>query len=159
MPSLALAAFLATTAASPQAARPPTAGTVLHLAAHGAQVYACQRVDAPPAWRLLRPEARLADEQGHVLATHGAGPSWRALDGSAIEGAVIGAMPAPGPGAIPWLALRVTRRTGSGLFGRVVMVARVQTEGGVAPATGCDAAHLGATISIPYRATYLFVAG
>jgi hypothetical protein len=37
-------------------------------------------------------------------------------------------------------------------------VQRVRTSGGLAPATGCDAAHAGAVVRVPYTATYCFFA-
>jgi hypothetical protein len=38
----------------------------------------------------------------------------------------------------------------------VKFIQRVQTEGGAAPATGCDADHPGATARVPYTAVYHF---
>lgn len=38
----------------------------------------------------------------------------------------------------------------------VTYIQRLDTQGGLAPATGCDAAHEGATARIGYTATYYF---
>ena len=39
---------------------------------------------------------------------------------------------------------------------KVAYVVRTRTEGGVAPATGCDASHADAEVRVPYSAVYLF---
>ena len=43
------------------------------------------------------------------------------------------------------------------LLDRVRFVQRLQTQGGKAPAGGCDAAHAGATSRVPYSARYIFL--
>jgi hypothetical protein len=67
---------------------------------------------------------------------------------------------APSPrGAIPWLLLRATS-TSAGPDGdkltHTTHIQRVNTTGGVAPATGCDAGHLGEARNVPYTADYYF---
>lgn len=42
------------------------------------------------------------------------------------------------------------------LFGRARFIHRVNTAGGVAPTTGCDAANVGATRRVNYTADYYF---
>jgi hypothetical protein len=64
--------------------------------------------------------------------------------------------PAPQPNSIPWLLLRAKSRSGSGVFASVDYIARVHTEGGLAPADGCDATHTGAERRVPYAALYVF---
>jgi hypothetical protein len=76
-----------------------------------------------------------------------------------VVGEPLVASPAPSAGAIAWLVLRAKSHEGSGLFAHVVYVARTETSGGVAPATGCDAAHLHAETRVPYSATYTFFPG
>jgi Protein of unknown function (DUF3455) len=41
----------------------------------------------------------------------------------------------------------------------VIAVQRVDTQGGVAPTSGCDAAHVGTEKSVAYTATYYFYRG
>jgi hypothetical protein len=41
----------------------------------------------------------------------------------------------------------------------IAYVVRTRTEGGVAPATGCDASHANTEIRVPYSAVYLFFPG
>ena len=83
-------------------------------------------------------------------------PTWEALDGSRLTGARVASAAAPDGKSIPWLLLRSTSSVGAGLFGDVTWVQRLDTVGGAAPATGCDAEHLGAEVMVPYRADYFF---
>lgn len=131
------------------------------VAARGVQVYECRSATgaAAPAWTFVAPVAELFDAQGRSIGSHGAGPYWQGHDGSRVEGSVRARADAPRTDAIPWLLLR-TRSTGAvGLFGGVTHIQRLHTEGGVAPTAGCDAAHLGQRLRVPYRADYrLFTA-
>jgi len=61
--------------------------------------------------------------------------------------------------AVPWLLLKATSATsgqGAGTFARVTYIQRVDIEGGLAPATGCDSSHAGAEAPADYQATYFF---
>ena len=65
------------------------------------------------------------------------------------------------PGAIPWLKLEVVGRSRGVDGGRrltdTAYIQRVNTVGGVAPATGCsEAAHVGARALVPYETDYYF---
>ncbi len=133
------------------------ANGVVHWIGKGSQVYACIHDGDRFAWTLQRPDATLIDDTGTPRGQHGAGPSWTAWDGSQVFGAVLTSVPAPKPGAIPWLVLRASRHVGSGMMSGVGYVLRTDTEGGTAPAAGCDAAHVGAEERRPYRATYTFL--
>jgi hypothetical protein len=57
---------------------------------------------------------------------------------------------------VPALLLRVTSFHGEGILSGVRFVRRSETEGGLAPATGCDAAHANATTASHYSAVYTF---
>ena len=154
--SLMLAAALPLVAtASPEAlptAPPADARLALILAARGVQIYECR----DQGWALVAPEAVLFDAQDRVVGTHGAGPVWEAADGSRIAGSVKARADAPAPGAIAWLLL-ATRSTGpQGLYSRVTSIQRVNTTGGVAPASGCSTATVGAIAKVPYTADYIF---
>ncbi len=91
-----------------------------------------------------------------IAGHHFAGPTWRANDGSAIVGSVLIAAASPHPGSVPWLVLAAKSHSGAGRFADVAFVVRSQTEGGVAPASGCDPAHAGAQVRVAYQATYVF---
>ena len=123
-------------------------------AAQGFQIYTCQA----PGWVLQQPMAVLLENGHKPFALHYGGPTWMAMDGSAVVGARAGSAPAPTAGAIPWLLLSATPANGSadGTLSGTTFIQRVNTTGGVAPTTGCDAGHLGATAPVFYTADYYF---
>jgi hypothetical protein len=125
----------------------------------GVQIYACKPAAAAYAWTLKAPEATLSDAKGNVIAKHFAGPSWQANDGSTVVGEALNASPSPDAGAIPWIVLHAKSHAGSGTMATVAYVVRTRTEGGVAPAAGCDANHVNAEVRVPYSAVYLFFPG
>ena len=129
------------------------------LLGKGAQIYRCTQAATGYAWHLTAPDAVLTDVAGRRIGHHFAGPSWQADDGSTVVGEVLVASKAPQPGAVPWLVLRVKAHTGDGLFAGVSYIVRSATDGGAAPATGCDPAHAGVDIRVQYSATYTFFPG
>jgi hypothetical protein len=146
--------------AVPAALNPPAEATLTAMfAAKGVQIYTCAAPAAStvgaPAWTLKAPHALLL-KGGDAAAIHFGGPSWEALDGSLVVGAKVAAVPSPDPTAIPWLLLKAASNAGQGLFSDVTWVQRLDTEGGLAPTTGCDDAHVGAESLVPYRADYFF---
>ena len=64
--------------------------------------------------------------------------------------------PAPDTTDIPWLLLQAATHVGAGAFAPVTFIQRLSTEKGPAPATGCDAAHVGTEVLVPYAADYFF---
>ena len=136
------------------------AGHTLHLVGHaqGYQVYRCQPGASGFAWVLLYPWAGLVNDNGSHIAFHYGGPTWQSPDGSAVVAARIASAPAPGGTAIPWLLLGAVSNSGppGGTFTNTTYIQRINTTGGLAPATGCDAAHAGATVAVFYRADYYF---
>jgi hypothetical protein len=148
-----LAALAAATLPGLNQAR--AAGAVIELQGKGFQIYTCETSPGGFAWRLKAPDATLSDASGAVTGHHFAGPTWQANDGSIVVGEVLATGLPPRPGAIPWLVLRAQSHTGSGIFASVGYIARTETEGGVAPAAGCDAAHQGTESHVAYSATYV----
>ena len=148
---IALAAVLLT---APSLAGAAT--TALQLQGKGVQIYACQAAGAGIAWTLKGPEAILLDQSGAQVGRHFVGPSWQASDGSTIVGEPLVASPSPTKGSVAWLVLHIKSSSGAGLFANIAYVARTATSGGAAPATGCDAGHVGAEARIAYTATYTF---
>jgi hypothetical protein len=144
----------------PAALQPPSGQQpIARLQATGVQVYECVRkAEAGEgfAWQFRAPEAVLADDAGHVVGRHFAGPSWAADDGSTVVGRVSASSPSPQPGAIPWLLLTAQSRSGEGLLEGVASVQRVQTVGGAAPAASCGEANVGQVERVGYSATYVF---
>jgi hypothetical protein len=141
---------------------PPTVTTALRWYARGTQNYLCTaRAESGGAdWKLTAPEAALfaSPESGAPqVATHGAGPSWLANDGSHFVGnGAVAKKVSPDPASIPWLLVPKKEGDASGTLGGMEYVQRVDTVGGLPPATGCDASGVGATVKVPYTATYVF---
>jgi hypothetical protein len=141
---------------------PPGADPVLRLSARGTQNYRCQVSAAGAAeWKLVAPEAELfasAEPGGQVAGSHGAGPSWTLSDGSGVIGDASKAKKAPSPesGSILWLLVPVKSNGQPGKLQDVVWIQRLDTHGGSAPETGCDAGSVGAEVKVPYTATYVF---
>jgi|GEM_PF-687386 len=141
----------------------PPANQVPVLLAHGqgAQRYICREKEQAKGsyeWTLKEPRAKLADATGREIGSHSAGPSWQLADGSkAVKKKLIASVPALAFDAVPWLLLEI-ESSGKGALAGTQYVQRMDTIGGAAPATGCDAAHVGAMQDVDYRATYLFYA-
>ena len=155
-----MAAAFAITAGGAFAAEPvppPTGASLLfETVADGVQIYACEAQGQGFAWVFKAPEATLFDRQGRQVGTHFAGPSWKASDGSVVVGEVMDKADAPGGNAIPWLLLRAKSHEGTGSMFAVAFVRRAETKGGMAPASGCDAAHRGVEARMRYSALYQF---
>ncbi len=72
------------------------------------------------------------------VGIHFRGPTFESFDGSNVVGALEASVPAPTPGAVPWLLLAAVSNQGDGVLGQVDFVHRLETRGGVAPAGACD---------------------
>jgi Protein of unknown function (DUF3455) len=132
---------------------------VLRLPAVGVQIYECKIVDGTPAaWAFASPEADLFDESGVRVGKHYAGPTWELNDGSKIVGTVKERANSATPGAIPWLLLSAKSTGSAGKLEKVVSLQRVNTVGGVAPATGCTAVDIGKQVRVYYKADYVYFA-
>jgi hypothetical protein len=125
------------------------------LLGDGVQIYACQATASGQAWVFQEPQANLYWKNGFLAGSHYKGPTWEALDGSTVVGTKLAAATVDAT-AIPWLLLQGTSHTGKGLMDKVTYVQRLETVGGLAPAAGCDANHVGATADVAYTATYAF---
>src|SRR3954469_15866709 len=140
----------------PAALKPVGMSVYLEVPATGVQIYTCGKNDAGAwAWTFKAPEAGLFDTGKKQIGKHYAGPTWEALAGGKVVGAVKANAPAPEAGAIAWLLLDIKSSEGTGPFNQAKGILRVSTHGGVAPAQGCDAAHAGEEARVPYTATYL----
>ena len=157
-----LIAVLAVASTGAQAADPlvpPPAGTrlLLEAEADGVQIYTCTAKGAGFEWVLKAPEANLFDKKGLLVATHFAGPTWKTSDGASVVGEVVTRADAPAAGSIPWLLLKAKSHEGTSGIATAAFIRRAETKGGVAPATGCDAAHPGAEVRMRYSALYQFL--
>jgi uncharacterized protein DUF3455 len=129
---------------------------LLQVHAKGDQIYTCKSDAAQFTWTLRAPDAQLFDNDGKRLGKHFVGPSWEANDGSRVTGKAVANAPSPDADSIPWLLVNVISHDGSGVLSSVTTIQRLNTKGGKAPATGCDASHLGQELRVPYSADYLF---
>jgi hypothetical protein len=138
---------------------PGTEVVLLKAIGKGKQIYACKAAAGNPErfeWVLARPQADLFNDQGEKIGRHYEGPTWEAVDGSKVVGEVQQRAKSPQANAVPWLLLKAKATQGTGTFARVTYIQRVDTEGGAAPAAGCDQSHAGAEMSVDYRAAYYF---
>jgi len=141
----------------PQQLQPPAnEQLLLQVHAKGDQIYSCKSEAAQFTWTLKAPDAQLFDKDGKSFGKHFAGPSWEANDGSRVIGKAVANAPSPDLDSIPWLLVNVISHEGSGVLSRATTIQRLNTKGGKAPATGCDASHLGQELRVPYSADYLF---
>ncbi|MFN8633238.1 MAG: DUF3455 domain-containing protein [Chloroflexota bacterium] len=146
--------------AVPEQLKVPQPGVPLFEAsATGIQIYVCKaREDDADAfeWAFKAPVAELWNASGELSGVHYAGPTWEGIDGSTVTGQVVARAEAPDSGAIPWLLLKASATTGTGSFGRVTYIQRLDTVGGQAPTDGCDRATLGSQRNAEYSAIYVF---
>jgi hypothetical protein len=137
------------------------AGHVKYWEGHafGTQNYTCQQTATGYAWTLVAPDATLVDDHGKKIMSHYAGPTWKAKDGSTVVGARVDGVTVS-PTAIPWLLLRAASTTEGPHNGdrltETTYIQRINTTGGLAPSTGCDAGHLGEARNVEYTADYYF---
>jgi FtsP/CotA-like multicopper oxidase with cupredoxin domain len=159
---VAVAAFLAQAAlAGPPApvvpdGIQPSAGNKPFLVGHavGVQIYTCNGV----AWSFVAPRANLFADNGQLIVTHFAGPSWQARDGSTVVGTLVNRATVDST-AIQWLLLSASPAPDSkpGRLDRTTFIQRVNTTGGLAPpASECTAATAGTQAEVPYTADYYF---
>jgi hypothetical protein len=139
------------------------AGNSVFLVGHatGVQIYKCN--GTTKKWDFVAPRADLFDDNGKLVVTHDAGPTWKATsDGSTVKGTVVvkdgvRASVTVDPTAIPWLLLSAAPVDGArvGLLTNTTFIQRVNTTGGLAPANPCNPA-VDTQREIPYTANYRF---
>jgi hypothetical protein len=143
----------------PQQLQPPAnEHLLLQVHAKGDQVYTCKNDAAQFTWTLKAPDAQLFDKDDKPFGKHFAGPSWEAADGSRVTGKAAANAPSPDANSIPWLLVNIVNHDGTGVLSRAATIQRINTKGGQAPASGCDASHVGQDLRVPYSADYLFFA-
>lgn len=129
---------------------------MLKVSATGYQIYVCRAgADGKPAWTLKMPLAELFDENGAVLGSHYGGPTWKLQDGSEVTGKLVAKTDAPDKSAIPWLLVGVATNAGKGALAGATSIHRVNTTGGLAPAS-CREEDLGKEAKSSYTADYYF---
>lgn len=136
--------------ACPTLAAPAGSTLLLHAFGIGFQVYHWNGT----SWGAPTPSATIyADAGGNgQVATHFAGPSWESNSGSTVVGTVLNRCTVD-PASIQWLSLTAVP-SGNGLFAGVTFIQRLNTAGGLAPATAGTT--IGQEARVPYTADYLF---
>lgn len=132
---------------------------LLRALGEGVQIYPCEATPADPSkfeWTFIAPEAVLMNDKGRKIGRRYAGPTWEANDGSKVVGEVQQRADAPDASAVPWLLLEAKSNEGTGAFKNVTYIQRVDTEGGKAPAEGCNKGRMNASVRVDYEADYYF---
>ena len=167
-------------------ATPPTvpaslevpAGHTPYLVGHaaGTQNYACVPTDSGIAWALYTPQATLFSDTDEQVITHFFSPNpvapaeflptWQHSADTSAVWVKAAATPYTGsdfvePGAVAWLLLKVVTAVGGPTGGEALTattyIHRLNTSGGIAPATGCSRPRdLGRKAFVPYTADYYF---
>jgi hypothetical protein len=138
---------------NPILAVPDDSRLAFYYDAIGVQIYACQATTTGYAWTFQAPEANLFDRRGHLVVKHYGGPTWESVsDHIKVVAKKLTEFTAHAD-AIPELLLQATVHDGNGQMGDVSYIQRLDTAGGLAPSSGCDAAHLGAIARVDYTAT------
>ena len=143
----------------PPALQPPVnEKLILQLHGTGDQIYTCKSENGQFSWTLKAPDAQLLDIKGQPFGKHFAGPTWQSNDGTRITGKLAATLDSPDADSIPWLLLKVVSHTGNGILSRATTIQRLHTQGGKAPADGCDSDHVSQEVLVAYSADYLFYA-
>jgi hypothetical protein len=142
----------------PQALVPADQKLARVVPARGVQIYQCRaaKSGAGHEWAFVAPDAQLMDASGKVIGHHGAGPYWQALDGSRVSAKLKARADAPDKRDTPWLLLEARSTGSAGEFSAVTSIQRVNTAGGIAPSTACNAATAGREARVHYSADYRF---
>jgi hypothetical protein len=125
---------------------------------NGDQIYTCDG----KVWAVA-PKAGLFGDNGKVVATHFAGPTWQARDGSTVKATPeVKAFPSDPlvPIAIPWLRLKVTETKagpdGNQMGGTTYIQRVLTTDGLQPPAADCNAGVTGKVVPVHYTADHFF---
>jgi hypothetical protein len=148
----------------------------------GTQGYVCLPTASGFAWTFFAPQATvfvnvqaISGEKQHQILTHFLSPNpwedstpratWQtSFDSSRVWGRSVASSTDAdyvAPGAIPWLLLEVVGNehgpAGGAALSEATFVQRLNTSGGIAPATGCsEAKNVGSITLAPYAADYVF---
>ncbi|MGA0609150.1 DUF3455 domain-containing protein [Caldimonas sp. KR1-144] len=144
----------------PEAVRVPAGHRVaMETVGIGEITYECRaKAGTPDAfeWAFVGPMAQLRSRTGAEVGRYWGPPAtWASSDGSAITGTQVAVAPAAA-GSIALQLVKAGPATGAGAMSGVAYVQRVATQGGVAPAKGCDATAAGRKEIVKYQADYIF---
>lgn len=128
------------------------------LTGRGDQLFECKPSATSPngfGWAFTAPDVTLYDGARSV-GRHATTNVWESSsDRTSVSGSVRASQPG-GENNLPWALFRAIPSGSSGLFAGVTSVQRVNTSGGIAPATGCDSTHTGTQVRAPFTADYYF---
>jgi hypothetical protein len=127
---------------------------VLRLRGDGAQIFRCESQSTGMRWVYRLPEAELHGSDGALAIRHGANQSFEHVDGSRLVGEIVDNVPSPRDGSLRWLLL-ATRSFGKGALAGITHVQRIDTVGGMPPAS-CDAGQLNQVLRVPFSADFVF---
>ncbi len=126
----------------------------LRLTGKGVQIFRCEAVDGEYLWRFRQPEADLMDDQGQLVARHGANFTFEHRDGSRLVATISEYEDAPKRDDLRWV-LMTAKAFGKGALGQIAYVQRVNTSGGMPPAS-CRQAELNRLLRVNFTADFIF---
>jgi Protein of unknown function (DUF3455) len=107
-------------------------------------------------WVFVGPDAKLNDRSGKTLGKYFGPPAtWESSDGSKITGTQVAVAPSAA-GNIPLQLVKANPAMGNGAMTGITYIQRVQTKGGVAPTTACNAGNVGVKQTVQYQSDYIF---
>lgn len=134
------------------------------LSGSGVHIYQC-RVTANNAttnsaentfaWSFVAPDATLSDGERTTARLTSPNLIESSSDRGSVSGLVRSSQQA-GNNNLPWTLMRAQPIGDAGLFTGVTSIQRVNTNGGMAPATGCGADTVGSEARVAYSADYYF---
>ena len=136
----------------------PNEQLAFHLTGNGVNVYQCKSTVANPnvyAWYFVAPDATLYDGS-HEVARMASPNQMEALSDTTSVSGFVRAAQSAGPNDLPWMRASALANGDAGLFAGVTSYQRVNTRGGAAPATGCNADNVGEEARIAFDADFYF---
>jgi hypothetical protein len=128
------------------------------LRGEGTHVFECKPLPNDPdryAWFFSSPNTTLYDA-GRPVARNASENMFEGIaDRSTVSG-VIRARQDGGANNLPWILMRAQSTPDAGLFAGVTSVQRVNTSGGAAPISGCDANNVGKEARTAFTADFYF---
>lgn len=107
-------------------------------------------------WAFDGPDARLVDHLDKQVGKYFGPPATReTMDGSQITGKQLAVTPG-GAGNIALQFVQANPAVGVGTMAGLTCIQRLKTQGGVAPATACGAANLGAKQTVNDQTDHIF---
>jgi hypothetical protein len=158
LPLAAMAAVSPPTGVSSTLAAPADEAAAFALRAEGVHVFECKPLAGTAnrfAWAFTAPEATLYDA-GTPVGRQTSENTFEATADRSTLSAIPRSRQDGGANNLPWLLMRAQSTPDSGVFAAVTSVQRVNTAGGVAPATGCDDLNVGKEARVPFTADYYF---